>query len=168
MVCLLVLRRKEPGLFRSYQSPVFPWLVIFVGLLSAFAGYLYVWVNVQVILPTIVLYAAAGVWYGLWGRHHVLTTAPEEVAARIAQKMVERERGSPMTAAIPPAPKRVADYVTALVLLAGLLSLVWMAARASNAVPGPTDTGEILAVGGIWVVLFMLVSIVGYKSTRRV
>ena len=167
MVCLLVLRRKEPGLFRSYQSPVFPWLVIFVGVLSAFAGYLYVWVNVQVIVPTLLLYAGAGIWYGLWGRHHVLATAPEEVAARIAQKMAEQERGMQGTAVIQPSPKRIADYATALVLLAGLLSLVWMVARASNAVPGPANTGEILAVGGIWVVLFILVSIVGYNSTRR-
>ncbi|HUQ91427.1 MAG TPA: amino acid permease [Bryobacteraceae bacterium] len=168
MTCLLVLRRREPRLFRSYQSPVFPWLIIFVGLLSAFAGYLYVWVNVQVILPTMLLYAAAGIWYGLWGRHHVLTTAPEEVAARIAQKMSERDRGTP-AAVVPnaPSPKRIVDYITAAVLLAGLLSLVWMVARASHAIPGPPANAEILSVGGIWVLLFILVSIVGYRSTLK-
>ena len=34
MVCLFVLRRKEPGLFRPYQTPAFPWLPLFVALLS--------------------------------------------------------------------------------------------------------------------------------------
>jgi ethanolamine permease len=167
MACLLVLRRKEPRLFRPYQCPVFPWMVLFVGLLSAFAGYLYVWVNVQVLVPTLLLYAAAGTWYALRGRHTVLTTAPEEVAARIAQKLAELNPGMPApTLANTPAPKRIADFLTAAVLLAAVFSLVWMVARATNLIPGVAGQVEILAVGGIWVLLFIMVSLVGYSSTR--
>ena len=165
-ICLLLLRRNEPRLFQRYRSPVFPWLVLFVGLLSMFVGYLYVWVNVQVIVPTILLYCAAGIWFGLWGRHNVLTAAPEEVAARIAQKLAEAGAEIPAPA-FPNVSMRIVDYITAAVLLAGLLSLVWMVARATNVIPGLPDQAEILVVGGIWAVLFILVSIVGYHSTVR-
>jgi len=43
MMCLLILRRKEPALPRPYLTPVFPWMPIFVAVLAAFSGYLYMW-----------------------------------------------------------------------------------------------------------------------------
>jgi ethanolamine permease len=52
MVCLMILRRKEPELFRPYRVPAYPSLPVFVAVLSGIAGCLYVWSNVQVILPT--------------------------------------------------------------------------------------------------------------------
>ena len=67
MLCLIVLRRKEPALLRLYRVPMYPAMPIFVAVLSAIAGFLYVWSNVQVILPTAVLYAAAGIWYATLG-----------------------------------------------------------------------------------------------------
>jgi amino acid transporter len=170
MACLLVLRRNEPGLFRPYQTPVFPWLVVFVGLLAAFAGYLYAWVNVQVIVPTAGLYLTAALWYALRGRHTVLPAAPEEVAARIAQKLILHEQGAGAAAAAPEArtasPRQSSDYITALVLLAGLLSLVWMVARATKLFPGEVGRTEVAIVGTIWGVLFLLVSLVGLQSTK--
>ena len=93
MLCLIVLRRKEPALSRPYRVPVYPAMPIFVALLSGIAGYLYVWSNVQVILPTAVLYVAAGIWYALWARKKVLAVAPEEVAARIAEELARKESG---------------------------------------------------------------------------
>jgi ethanolamine permease len=166
MVCLFVLRRKEPGLFRPYLTPVFPWLPIFVALLSAFAGYLYVWANVQVIVPAAILYAVAGVWYLIWGRKGVLPYAPEEVAARIAEKLSKREQpGAKITVA--PQHMSAIERATAAVLVTGLLSLVWMVLRATNVIPGPSFPEEILAVTVVWVVLFILVSVVGFYSTRR-
>jgi hypothetical protein len=51
-------------------------------------------------------------------------------------------------------------------LLAGLLSLVWMVVRATNVLPGPAGAIEVAAVGAIWVVLFLLVSLVGLQSTQ--
>jgi ethanolamine permease len=80
MICLFVLRRKEPLLFRPYRVPAFPWLPGFVAVLAAVAGYLYGRLNVQVLLPLGALYAAAGIWYAVRGRHDVLATAPEEVS----------------------------------------------------------------------------------------
>ncbi len=164
MVCLFVLRRKEPGLFRPYQTPAFPWLPLFVALLAAFSGYLYAWVNVQVLLPTAILYAAAGVWYAIRGRKSVLAAAPEEVAARIAAKLTAKEGESRITIVVA---KGMIEHVTGVVLLAGLLSLVWMVLRATKVLPGAPTSAEVLVVGAIWTALFFLVSFVGFYSTRR-
>ncbi len=166
MICLFVLRRKEPGLFRPYLTPCYPWLPIFVALLSAFVGILYGWANVQVIVPTVALYVVAIAWYGLWGRHHVLATAPEEVAARIAQALAQREHAIPIASFVPPG-KQGIERITAIVLLAGLLSIVWMVVRATKLIPGPAQQGEVIGVIAIWVALFTLVSAIGFYSTRR-
>jgi ethanolamine permease len=166
MICLFVLRRREPGLFRPYLTPCYPWLPIFVAVLSTFVGVLYGWANVQVIVPTVAFYAAAILWYVFWGRHNVLATAPEEVAARIAQELGKRDHAIPITSFVPPG-KQAVERVTAFVLLAGLLSIVWMVLRAANIVPGPQEQGEVIVVTAIWVVLFILVSLVGFYSTRR-
>jgi ethanolamine permease len=163
MICLFVLRRKEPGLFRPYRTPAFPWLPLFVALLAAFCGYLYAWVNVQVLLPTAVLYVAAGVWYAVRGRKSVLAAAPEEVAARIAQKLAAKQGSSQAAVA---GAKGMIEHITCVFLLAGLLSLVWMVLRATKIFPGPSTSGEVFIVGAIWVALFFLVSFVGFYSTR--
>src|SRR5436309_8181080 len=57
MLCLFVLRRKEPNLFRPYKVPVYPLLPVFVALLSVFAAFSYAKANVNVLLPTGALYA---------------------------------------------------------------------------------------------------------------
>jgi ethanolamine permease len=166
MICLFVLRRKEPGLFRPYLTPAFPWMPMFVALLAAFAGYLYAWANVQVIAPAAVLYVAAGLWYAIWGRHNVLATAPEEVAARIAEKLSQRDVAGPVVAIVQRRMPRI-ELATSGVLLAGLLSLVWIVLRATHLVDGPPATAEILGVTLVWAALFILVSFVGLRSTRR-
>jgi hypothetical protein len=147
---------------------------IFVAVLSAFAGYLYVWANVQVIVPAVILYAVAGLWYVIWGRSRVLSTAPEEVAARIAEKLRERERAESRdgsrgwTGESPVPPKLSAvERVTAPLLVAGILSLGWMVLRATNLIPGLPFHVEIIVVTAVWVLLFVLVSAVGLYSTRR-
>lgn len=99
ILCLFVLRRKEPDLFRPYKVPVYPWLPAFVAVLSAVAACLYAWVNVKVIVPTACLYLAAILWYALWARKKVLPVAPEEVTARIAEQLLEQDRKSEILAA---------------------------------------------------------------------
>ena len=176
MACLFLLRRKEPEMIRAYRVPVYPWLAIFVGVLAAFAGYLYAWVNIQVLAPAAILYLAAAIWYVLRGRKTVLTTAPEEVATRIARKL--SIAGQPASLAEEkhavnlPARRaahtrqKATHYMTAVVLLVGLLSLVWMVARASNFLVGPVGKMELTAVIAIWAILFLLVSWVGFSSTQ--
>lgn len=94
MVCLLLLRRREPYLFRAYQAPL-PWLLpVLVVLLSAFAAYVYSGIKqANVVLPlTAGLYALGLGYYWFWGRARLESAAPEELAARQAQPAREELR----------------------------------------------------------------------------
>ncbi|HLJ14069.1 MAG TPA: amino acid permease [Bryobacteraceae bacterium] len=176
MICLFVLRHKEPGQFRPYRVPIYPWLPAFIILVSIFSAYLYGWVNVQVIVPTIALYVVAGIWYLLRGRHTVLSTAPEEVAARVASKLAARRSGKAQsggTAGIGsggvglPLPRwRYAlERVTAVMLATGIVSLAWMVLRATGWIAGPPVAVELAIVAAIWSLLFVALSLVGLAST---
>jgi hypothetical protein len=192
MLCLIVLRRKEPALFRPYKVPAYPALPVFVAVLSGIAGCLYVWSNVQVILPTAALYVGAGIWYAAWARKNVLPVAPEEVAARIAEGLARQQSASTekeMAAAaatssvisrgtgqilMPSDPlyssqlQTIFERVAGPLLLAGILSLVWMILRArgilSSSLSEATEVGFVIV---LWTVLFVLVSAIGLMSARN-
>lgn len=190
MLCLIVLRRKEPGLFRPYRVPAYPAMPVFVAVLSGIAGCLYVWSNVQVILPTAILYAAAGIWYAVWARRKVLPVAPEEVAARIAEELVRNEsmtmEGKVAGAAaggfvshatapifMPADPlysrqiRTIVERVTGPALLLGLVSVVWIILRARGVLAARlAEAAEVWLVVALWTALFILVSAVGLLSTR--
>ncbi len=192
MLCLIVLRRKEPALFRPYKVPAYPALPVFVAVLSGIAGCLYVWSNVQVILPTAALYVAAGIWYAVWARKKVLPVAPEEVAARIANELAHKQTKPPeaqMAAAasaggivsratgpilMPRDPlyarqlQKILERVAGPLLLAGILSLVWMILRARRVVSSPfSEAAEVASVTVLWSLLFVVVSGVGLMSSRN-
>jgi len=191
MFCLIILRRREPELFRPYKVPSYPGLPVFVAVLSAIAGGLYAWANVQVLLPTAILYAAAGIWYAVWARRKVLPVAPEEVAARIAQQLavaeappaeahaaaavsgsvVSRGTGPILMPADPLYSRQVQTILERIAgpfLLIGILSLVWMILRARGIVPGVfSEKAEVTSIIALWSVLFFVVSAVGLLSTRN-
>jgi len=192
MLSLIVLRRKEPSLLRPYSVPVYPAMPIFVAVLSAIAGFLYVWSNVQVILPTALLYVAAGIWYALWARKKVLAVAPEEVAARIAEELGRKESGTadaraasatsaggvisraaaPILMPVDPLYasqlQGVLGRITGPLLGLGILSLIWMILRARGVVSGRfSEALEVTLVSALWTLLFVLVSAVGLMSTRN-
>ncbi len=147
MICLFVLRRKEPELFRPYKVPVYPWVPTFVAVLAVIAACLYAWVNVQVLVPTACLYLAAGGWYVLWARKKVLPVAPEEVTARIAKELAGWRRPSQDRDAEPPPSWRGLAPASKLRSAAAEPSQVF-AEGALTANPGPTiverPTGPIL------------------------
>ena len=194
MLCLMILRRKEPELFRPYKVPAYPSLPIFVAVLSGIAGCLYAWSNVQVLLPTAALYVAAALWYALWARKKVLPVAPEEVAARIATELARTERSAQPTAGtsgaeasgfvaharapilMPADPlylrqmQRALERITGPALAIGLLSLGWMILRAGGVVRGMfSEATEVACITLLWFFLFVLVSVLGLASahTRR-
>jgi ethanolamine permease len=170
MVCLLVLRRKEARMARPYRVPIYPLMPVFIAIVSLFAAYLYGSVNVQILLPTAILYVAAVAWYALWARRRILPIAPEEVAARIARELERRESG----ASSPPMPTTrttgqvCLERLTGAGLILGLLSLGWMLLRRWN-VLGPlrSETFEVATAVILWSSLFILVSAVGFVSTSR-
>ena len=190
MICLISLRLKEPDMPRPYKVPAYPAMPLFVAALSAIAGCLYVWSNVQVIIPTIGLYVAAMLWYLLWARKRVLAAAPEEVAARIAHEWERRHRGpeeapeaaattgfiphSTTPIAMPADPLYLRPLQSALeriagpIFVIGILSLIWMILRARNVVPAVfSDAAELAAITLLWALLFVVVSAVGLLSARH-
>jgi ethanolamine permease len=189
VICLVVLRRKEPGLFRPYRVPIYPWLPVFVAVLSVIAGCVYAWANVKVILPTACLYTAAATWYFSWSRQHVLPVAPEEVAARIAHELAAHHQpsalnstrdgangpaGSPLNVSASCRNKNACGYqaqailecMTVPMLLVGVVSLGWMLLRSSGArlyvLP---ESVEVIIFVVIWSALFILIGAVGLLST---
>ncbi|HEX5271789.1 MAG TPA: amino acid permease, partial [Gemmataceae bacterium] len=84
MGCLFVLRKREPGLFAKYRTPVYRVLPVAVVVLAAFAALMYTIINVKVIPLTALLYALALGYFWFWAHRRVQQAAPEELSARRA------------------------------------------------------------------------------------
>jgi ethanolamine permease len=82
IVCLLILRRREPQLFRHYRAPLARVLPAAVVLLSALAVWVYSGIDVNVVPLTAGLYALGLLYYAFWSRWRIRTDAPEEDSAR--------------------------------------------------------------------------------------
>jgi ethanolamine permease len=93
MVCLLLLRRREPHLFAAYTAPLRGLLPVLVVLLSAFAAYVYSGIeHANQVLPlTAGLYALGLGYYWFWARTRLQGAAPEELAARQARAIRAEE-----------------------------------------------------------------------------
>jgi ethanolamine permease len=94
MICLFVLRAKEPNMPRPYRVPLYPLLpaaVIVMSLIAAGAYFVYsptevlgVASTTTVIVITLSMYAVGLAYYFLYARTRLATAAPEELAARAA------------------------------------------------------------------------------------
>ncbi len=85
IVCLVVLRRREPELFRSYRAPVARVLPVAVVVLSVFAAWVYVGIDIKVLPLTAALYAVGLAYFFGWSRWRLKSVAPEERTARQAE-----------------------------------------------------------------------------------
>jgi ethanolamine permease len=83
MVCLFVLRRRDPHMARPYKVPLYPALPALVFLMSVFAAGVYGWLNAAVVLwLTLGMYAAGMGYHFAFARRRLIAAAPEELAAR--------------------------------------------------------------------------------------
>jgi ethanolamine permease len=83
MVCLFILRVKEPSMPRPYRVPLYPLLPALVILMSLFAGGVYVLLTKPIVLwLTPLMYALGMAYYFGFARTRLATAAPEELAAR--------------------------------------------------------------------------------------
>jgi ethanolamine permease len=85
MVCLFLLRWRNPHLPRPYKVPFYPFLPALVLLMSLFAAGIYVWYywdKVLVTWLTVALYIFGIAYYLLIARRRLVSAAPEELAAR--------------------------------------------------------------------------------------
>jgi ethanolamine permease len=98
MVCLFILRQRDPHMPRPYKAPFYPVLPALVLLLSVFAAGVYGWLNeYKVLWLTLILYAVGLVYYVGFARRRLISAAPEELAARAGHEdesqHVEPRRG---------------------------------------------------------------------------
>ncbi|MEU3874586.1 MULTISPECIES: ethanolamine permease [Streptomyces] len=88
----IVLRRREPGLARPYRTPGGT-LTSSVALVLACAALVATFlVDVTAALIALAVYAVAAAYFGLYSRHHLVASAPEEEFAALAAAEAELER----------------------------------------------------------------------------
>jgi ethanolamine permease len=86
MVCLFLLRWKEPHLARPYKVPFYPWLPILVLVMSLFAAGIYAHYyqdeKPEVLWLTLIMYGVGLAYHFGFARRRLVSAAPEELAAR--------------------------------------------------------------------------------------
>ncbi len=78
MAAHIILRFKEPELERPYRTPggvVTTGIALVLAVIALVAGFL---VDTRVLVVTAVVYAIAIAYFGLYSRHHIVASAPEE------------------------------------------------------------------------------------------
>jgi ethanolamine permease len=86
MVCLFVLRRRDPHMPRPYKVPLYPVLPALVLLMSLFAASIYAWYyqakTPLVLWLALIMYAVGLIYYFVFARSRLVSAAPEALAAR--------------------------------------------------------------------------------------
>jgi ethanolamine permease len=99
MVCLFVLRRRNPHMPRPYRVPLYPFLPAAVLVMSLFAAGIYTWYYCEerplVLWLALIMYAAGGVYYLAFARRHRVRAAPEELAALAGHEDTGRSSPGP-------------------------------------------------------------------------
>jgi ethanolamine permease len=91
MVCLFVLRVKEPHMPRPYKVPLYPFLPALVIAMSLFAALVYGWLKDSIVLwLTLAMYAIGLIYFFGYARSRLATAAPEELAVRVGTSSEER------------------------------------------------------------------------------
>jgi ethanolamine permease len=82
MLCLFILRAKEPEMPRPFKVPLYPVLPAFVIVASVFAALVYGWLQApEVLWLTLIMYALGLGWYFGYARTRLVKAAPEELTA---------------------------------------------------------------------------------------
>jgi ethanolamine permease len=96
IVCLFTLRIREPNMPRPYKVPLYPFVPALVAIMSVFAAGVYIvygspskerrepaWFFDYIVLwLTLFMYAVGLAYYFGFARKHLVSAAPEELAAR--------------------------------------------------------------------------------------
>jgi ethanolamine permease len=92
MVCLFVLRKRDPHMPRPFKVPFYPMLPALVLVMSLFAAGIYVWYYLETDKPlvlrlTLIMYALGIGYYVIFARRRLVSAAPEELAARAGHEV---------------------------------------------------------------------------------
>ena len=91
MVCLFVLRVREPHMPRPYKVPLYPLIPALVLVMSVFTALVYGWLQSRAVLwLTLAMYGVGLAYYLLYARTRLASAAPEELAARAAEELQGR------------------------------------------------------------------------------
>lgn len=86
MVCLFILRKRDPHMARPYKVPLYPVLPALVLLMSLFAAGIYAWYYQAekpiVLWLALIMYGVGAVYYFAIARRRLVSAAPEELSAR--------------------------------------------------------------------------------------
>ena len=85
IVCLFILRWRDPHMARPYKVPCYPFLPALVLVMSLFAAGIYAWYYREkpiILYLTLIMYAAGLGYYFVFARRRLVSAAPEELAAR--------------------------------------------------------------------------------------
>lgn len=152
MVCLLVLRRREPGLFRRYRAPLRWTLPLVVVLLSVLVIGVFPWIDhAEKVLGLLAgLYLLGLLYFAARGRPVVSIATPVE-------GVPERE------------PTRWFDWTAAVAvwLAVGAVGWVVLAAWWPEQVRFASESVEAACVGGVLVLALALVSVVAWRHTQE-
>lgn len=87
IICLFVLRIRDPQMPRPYKVPWYPILPALVFGMSLFAAAVYGWLQEPIVLGmTAGMYAIGLAYYFLFARTRLKSAAPEELAAHAVEK----------------------------------------------------------------------------------
>ncbi len=153
VLCLFILRRREPELFNSYRAPLPRILPLAVVVLSVFAACVYSGIDLNVLPLTAGLYGLGLAYFFLWSRSRIQPAAPEELSAR---------RANSSAGLVPPSSNttyRRVERATAGLLVLLLAALGWMIVAAYFPAWGRVaslDYEVILIVGLLFVTLLLV------------
>lgn len=96
MISHFVLRRRQPQLHRPYRTPgypITPAVALVLALVALSSSLFYVEEALVSVAATLAVFGVGLAYFGLYSRHHLVASAPEEEAALIEAAERELDRG---------------------------------------------------------------------------
>ncbi|HWI48431.1 MAG TPA: amino acid permease, partial [Rummeliibacillus sp.] len=87
---VIILRKKEPNLPRSFKTPLYPLTPIVSLVLAIIAIFASFFANFTFFLICIAIFSLASIYYYFWARHRINIHAPEEQFS-IEEKVEKKE-----------------------------------------------------------------------------
>ncbi|MCP1143962.1 ethanolamine permease [Lysinibacillus endophyticus] len=75
---VLILRKKEPNLNRTFNTPLYPFTPIISLVFAIIAIFASFFANITFFFVCIIIFAIASLYYYVWARHRINEDAPEE------------------------------------------------------------------------------------------
>lgn len=88
---VIILRKKEPELVRTFKTPFYPFTPILSLVLCGIAIFSSFFTNFKFFIVSIVIFIIASLYYVIWARHRINEDAPEERFVKESESNIEVE-----------------------------------------------------------------------------